>query len=476
MKKLLAYLTAVALFASFSVTASAKITNTELKTSVVQIWNQESDAQWYSGSGVIISNDAVILTAAHVVMDFTTGEPSEWIDICVTVSEYEDPVCAYSGYVMAYDEALDLALIAPAYELDVDGNEIGEALTIEDMQNVGLSYVDIADYEPSLGDDITILGYPVATNSTTLSLTNGVISNFIASEIEGFNGYYVTDATINPGNSGGPVYNDEEKLIGIVSQVSTEGIGGNYGYVVAGDMVYLWFWDLVDQGILNEDFVAETFGNDYTDYDTSDLDFGEVSDSLEADLNNLNFSDGNSVTSENSFTDVTPSTKNSYAIGYLKNMGVVSGYPDGTFKPNGNLNRAELLKILVEAMGYSPDANQYKNCFPDVKEDWYAKYVCFAKEKGWIAGYPDGTFKPSSNVNKAEAIKMLLEVFGVTLSTPETNPFNDVPKTEWYSPYIYTAQTMLLLEETGMTYSPSKDITRGQISENLYRIMLYFAG
>jgi len=74
--------------------------------------------------------------------------------------------------------------------------------------------------------------------------------------------------------------------------------------------------------------------------------------------------------------------KDAEAINFLKENGIISGYSDGTFKPTNPLNRAELLKILVEGVGYSPDENVYKNCFSDVKEDWYAKYVCYAKEQG----------------------------------------------------------------------------------------------
>ena len=171
-----------------------------------------------------------------------------------------------------------------------------------------------------------------------------------------------------------------------------------------------------------------------------------------------------------SFVDLSSSHQNRIAIEYLKNNGIISGYPDGTFKPDHSLNRAELLKILVEGKGVSPTASEYKNCFPDVKEEWYAKYVCYAKQQGWIAGYPDGTFRPSANVNKAEAIKMLLEVFGVLLSEQQSK-FADVPSSEWFSSYITTAESMDLLEESGLLYEPGKEISRGKISESLYRLI-----
>ena len=123
-------------------------------------------------------------------------------------------------------------------------------------------------------------------------------------------------------------------------------------------------------------------------------------------------------------------------------------------------------------MGYSPSEAQYKNCFPDVGTEWYARYVCFAKEMGWVEGYSDNTFKPANDVNKAEALKMLLEVFDVNVTNAKANPFTDVPKTEWYAKYVYTAKGMGLLEEAGTYYWPASAISRGQISENIYRLIL----
>lgn len=112
------------------------------------------------------------------------------------------------------------------------------------------------------------------------------------------------------------------------------------------------------------------------------------------------------------FSDVPSTHKNRNAIDYLQGAGVINGYADGTFKPENTVNRAELLKILIEGKGINPDGSEYKNCFLDVKEEWFAKYVCYAQEQGWVSGYVDGTFKPAQTVNKAEAIKMLVNSQG----------------------------------------------------------------
>ena len=149
-----------------------------------------------------------------------------------------------------------------------------------------------------------------------------------------------------------------------------------------------------------------------------------------------------------------------------------------SFKEEDYLNRAELLKILVEASGNSPDPENYNNCFPDVIDEWFAKYVCFAVYKEWVNGYPDGNFKPSQFVNKAEAIKMLMNTFNFYRWRDEGHggfdghPYLDIRVGDWYMQYIGQAKEIGLLEETGSYFYPGENITRGQISENIYRTLI----
>src|SRR3989344_5773826 len=96
------------------------------------------------------------------------------------------------------------------------------------------------------------------------------------------------------------------------------------------------------------------------------------------------------------YTDAPFIPAESAGISLLTSINAVEGYPDGTFGPKRTLNRAEFLKI---AMASYPkirvSASDKDDCFPDVhKDDWFASYVCLAKRRGMIAGYPDGMFKP----------------------------------------------------------------------------------
>ncbi|HLG25555.1 MAG TPA: S-layer homology domain-containing protein, partial [Candidatus Gracilibacteria bacterium] len=169
------------------------------------------------------------------------------------------------------------------------------------------------------------------------------------------------------------------------------------------------------------------------------------------------------------FPDVDENHPNKTAIDYFLNEGIFTGYPDGSFQPDRVLNRAEQLKVFMLFSGAEPTATLYKNCFPDVAEEWFARYVCFAKEQGVVEGYPDGTFRPAQEVNKVEALKMLGMLQEWETQQPEQNPFDDVPYGEWFAPYVEFAKTHNLLEETGTIYGPALGISRAGTAELMYR-------
>ena len=175
---------------------------------------------------------------------------------------------------------------------------------------------------------------------------------------------------------------------------------------------------------------------------------------------------------ENPFNDLSETHKNKDAILYLKENEIIGGYPDGSFKPNSTVNRAELLKILIEGKGLKPAITSYRNCFEDVGEEWFAPYVCYAAEAGWVDGYEDNTFRPAKTVTKVEALKMLLNSQDVAVpKRAEADPFEDVKTSEWFATYVFTAKELEILEETGSRFDGSDGMTRGGVSENLYRLI-----
>lgn len=174
------------------------------------------------------------------------------------------------------------------------------------------------------------------------------------------------------------------------------------------------------------------------------------------------------------FTDVPYDHPYSTSISFLESYKIVEGYEDGTYKPESLINRAEFLKIALEATKVELDSATPTG-FSDVDESaWYAPYIRKAKNEGWIQGYPDGTFKPEQSINKVEALKMLGEIQQwdrLTLPEVPEAAFDDTYRFIWYSPYLHFAkENNLLFEETNNFY-PETLINRGYMAELVYRTM-----
>lgn len=169
------------------------------------------------------------------------------------------------------------------------------------------------------------------------------------------------------------------------------------------------------------------------------------------------------------FTDVPETSSYNTAIDYLSDVGVIQGYPDQTFRPSQNVNRVEFLKLVLESSQVETDVDQ-PTAFPDIDENaWYGKYVRKAQSEGWVEGYPDGTFKPEQTINKAEALKIIGEIQQWTLSNNPEELFADTKSDQWFTPYVEYAKNKNFLEERTSRYFPELHLTRAQISELLFR-------
>lgn len=163
---------------------------------------------------------------------------------------------------------------------------------------------------------------------------------------------------------------------------------------------------------------------------------------------------------QSSFTDTSNYTYRD-AIEFVKSEGIVSGYEDGTYKPLNKINRAEFTKILIQT-AFQDELSIFvpTACFKDVPADaWFAKYICLAKNKGVIGGYPDGTFGPDKNINVAESLKITLEAL-----------FPNIPDAEgeWYQKYLnYANNNGYTVKEWS---NVTTQITRGEMAEFIYKI------
>lgn len=162
------------------------------------------------------------------------------------------------------------------------------------------------------------------------------------------------------------------------------------------------------------------------------------------------------------------------SLTYMYRHGIIDGYPDGTFGPLKTINRAELLKMIMDS-SYKSTSVPAESCFPDVpKDEWYAPYVCTALDNSWIQGYDDESFKPDQAINKVEAIKIIAEVQGWNISeacsTVETT-FSDIESCSWYFNYVIHAENHSFLDK-GDNLDPAIDILREEVTEILFRTII----
>lgn len=185
-----------------------------------------------------------------------------------------------------------------------------------------------------------------------------------------------------------------------------------------------------------------------------------------------------SVSSEviqaSSFSDLSESDENFVAINFLKNNDIVRGYPDGTFKPENPVSRVEALKFIYEGLN-KETAKKVVLEFADTdSKAWYARYVAMAKREGIVKGYENNLFKPADSVTKAEFLKMVMESAGYNVKQfkPNSKPFSDVELSAWYAGYVAVAKEKNLLDTSTNLFKPNTKMTRGEVSELLYKIIL----
>jgi hypothetical protein len=173
------------------------------------------------------------------------------------------------------------------------------------------------------------------------------------------------------------------------------------------------------------------------------------------------------------FADISTGHPNFQAISFLKNEGVINGYPDGSFKPENVVSRVEVLKFILE--GTDSELKNAKSLpFDDTsKNEWYSDYLYTAWKLGIVDGYPDGSFKPTVSVNRVEFLKMLVESMNIDINPDAENlEFQDVNNDEWYAPYVKFAHEKNIIQVNGNKFNPTAQMKREEVAEAIYRVKM----
>ena len=148
-----------------------------------------------------------------------------------------------------------------------------------------------------------------------------------------------------------------------------------------------------------------------------------------ARLANLDTSDS----SRPNFIDVRSGWYNG-AINALVKAGYMKGYPDGTFRPNGKITRAEFAQMITAI----DKANRGSAPFADVKNHWARPAIDQAYANGRIKGYPDGTFRPNNDITRAESVTIFNNIFdrhvnekGLENVRSDIKNFKDISSNHW---------------------------------------------
>jgi hypothetical protein len=148
------------------------------------------------------------------------------------------------------------------------------------------------------------------------------------------------------------------------------------------------------------------------------------------------------------FTDVSSGNPYCAAVNYVSSIGAMTGNPDGTFQPDGSLQRDQIAKIVLMAFkNFKADTNYCGggSPFPDVTPtDWSYQYICQGKNLNMITGYQSGAdagfYRPARSVNRAELLALVIR--NINPNPPTNLPsYKDVGTGLWYSGYANFALT-----------------------------------
>lgn len=140
--------------------------------------------------------------------------------------------------------------------------------------------------------------------------------------------------------------------------------------------------------------------------------------------------------SDNGFSDVPAGQWYTVAVSTLANVGAITGCGDGTFQPGKAITRAEFVTILAGIYGENTSKGMP---FSDVGRSWCYDSVATAYANGWVSGYSDGTFRPNQTITRAEAVVILNSVLGrscdltyVQANAQAALHFTDITPGAWY--------------------------------------------
>ena len=357
---------------------------------------------------------------------------------------------------------------------DKDGNAIVNeyTVTVEDTKTkIENAFITIADGKISVklpeGHTLT------TSNQTTVTVTkDSEPVKYMSVTVTDTNDKTATKDTDANGKITVPI-----RTTGGSSGGSSGGSGGGGGTVSSTYNVTVTDKDgktvNVTKSIKNDDITltlpsgTELDGSDYYTITVTDRQ-GEAAENIDVTLKDRDGNEEVGVTDENGQL-ILPNISVTHRL-------YIIGYEDGTFRPEGNITRAEAAAIFARNIAELKDESisGRTTSFDDVESGmWYTSYISYLEKYDIINGYEDGTFRPDAEITRAEFVTMAERAYSLFADVEDGNEniFTDITNEHWAAEHVYTAITMDWIKGyADGTFRPDNHITRAEVVTIVNRV------
>ncbi|MCL0081026.1 S-layer homology domain-containing protein, partial [Peptococcaceae bacterium] len=167
------------------------------------------------------------------------------------------------------------------------------------------------------------------------------------------------------------------------------------------------------------------------------------------------------------FADLATAEPNLAFINYLVNQQVIAGFPDNTFRPGEPVTRAQAAALMVRAAGL--ETGVATATFSDVGSDhWATAVIAVAEQAGYLAGFPDGTFRPEEPITRAQGISLVLRLAKADLPVIPLPALDDMASNHWAAPSVAAGlDAGMVVLAAGNRFAPDNAFTRAEMSRAL---------
>ena len=172
------------------------------------------------------------------------------------------------------------------------------------------------------------------------------------------------------------------------------------------------------------------------------------------------------------FKDIKNTEFDEY-IRHIHDAGITNGLPDGTFRAESTITRAEAAVMLATALNLKlENTSEFNNKFKDINNHWAKKHINAILEKGIMSGSSNKTFRPNNKISVAEVSTILSKAF--VFKTKSQGVFTKLKKDKWYSPYVQNIFNLKVLTPQDRIYKnfiETSSISRGNFAMMLSRAL-----